>query len=123
MAQVDLGGGSGGGGVDSATFDLYKVQASCCDACKTEPRRPCRKCCAPLKDPDYSVTLKGDGVLKFENIVAGSYLLVNKADGVDAGLEKVINVKDDSKINLGKIAIDYGRPRMGGPVGTTPPQQ
>lgn len=116
MARVDIG--SGGGGPINVIFNLYRVQSSCCDPCRIEPRRPCRMCCPLLMNaPDYSVTLSsnetnsGSSELKFENIDPGTYLLVNKVDGVSAGLELFVKVEEDSKINLGKIAVDNGRPR------------
>lgn len=110
MAQVDIG--SGGGGSSDVTFSLYRVQAGCCAPCKVPPRRPCRMCCPLLRsDPDYSITLSGSGTLKFENIDPGTYLLLNKADGGLAGLEQVLQVEENSNVNLGKIEVEVRRPR------------
>ncbi len=107
------------GGSSNVTFDLFKLQSrSCCDACKLEPKRPCRKCCNLLREPDYSVTLTKSGTLKFENVSAGTYLLVNEIRGKPAGLEQFIDVNESGNVDLGKITIDSGFPlrKERGPV-------
>lgn len=117
MATVDAGGtggGSGGGGAAASkvTFSLYPIDPLCCQPCKAA-QRPCSDCC-PKTGAFVQSKFVTEGrrmKLEFKDVPAGTYLVVNEVDGQRAGYERIIEVKEGEKTDLGDLAIDNGTPR------------
>jgi hypothetical protein len=114
MATVDAGGTGGGGGAapSKVTFSLYPIDPLCCEPCKSV-QRPCSDCCPKTGAFVQSKFVTGDRRMKleFKDVPAGTYLVVNEVDGQRAGYERIIEVKEGAKTDLGDLAIDNGTPR------------
>lgn len=114
MAKVDAGGTGGGGGAPSkVTFNLYRIEPICCEPCKAT-QRPCSDCCPKTGAFLKSQTITGTGrpeKLEFKDVPPGTYLVINEVDGRRAGYERVIEVREGEKTDLGDLAVDNGTPR------------
>jgi hypothetical protein len=97
------------GGATGVTYRLYRVEG-CCEECLRTGHTSCRKCGCPIARATESVTLHSSGLVKFEKLPAGTYLIENEVSGKSFGYEAKVNVGKNETKDLGAFFVDSGKP-------------